>query len=363
MNDPEPQYSDKFRIDSHKLIYHVDRVQQWLAGKNIYPIYMEIGLYGGCNQRCIFCAFDYLEYKPNILDEKSVKKFISCVKKQGIKSIMYAGEGEPLLHKDISSIIHFTKKCGIDVAITSNAVMLSQGLAEDTLPYLSWFRASINAGQPKTYSLIHQSGTEDFSIVLRNLREAVKIKNRNKYKCSIGAQFVLIPQNKSEAVVLAEKLNDVGLDYLIIKPYSHHPRSKSSDNFNIRPEDLFYIEDKIRRYSKGGFQIIFRKNAMNKLREEKKHYKNCPGLPFAAFISASGDVYPCNLFFGNRDFSFGNIRREKFSKIWEGNRRKRIISLINNSQIMRKCRKACRLDEINRYLWKLKYPDLHVNFI
>ena len=67
---------DKFRIDSHKLIYHVPRVHEWFHGKNIYPIYTEIGLFGGCNHRCIFCAFDFLNYKPDILNK-------SCLKKSG----------------------------------------------------------------------------------------------------------------------------------------------------------------------------------------------------------------------------------------------------------------------------------------
>ena len=33
---------DKYRIDSHKLIYHVDRTSDWLAGKQVYPIYAEM---------------------------------------------------------------------------------------------------------------------------------------------------------------------------------------------------------------------------------------------------------------------------------------------------------------------------------
>ena len=28
---------DKYRIDSHKLIYHIPRVNSWLNGENIYP--------------------------------------------------------------------------------------------------------------------------------------------------------------------------------------------------------------------------------------------------------------------------------------------------------------------------------------
>jgi len=354
---------DKFRIDSHKLVYHIPRVYQWLQGKNIYPIYIDVGLFGGCNHRCIFCAFDYIKYKPNILDERCLKKFVAVAARNGVKSIMYAGEGEPLLHKDISSIVHFTKEKGIDVAVISNAVMFSKELAAKMLPYLSWFRASIDAGTPKTYSLIHKSNQQEFNIVLSNLKEAVRIKNRNKYNCNIGVQFLLIPQNYWEAPILANKLKDIGLDYLIVKPYSQHPKSKNRTDFNLKYNDLFYLEKKLQKYSKGGFQVVFRKNAMYKLEEEKKHYKRCLGLPFATFVSASGDVYPCNMFLGSRNFVFGNIRNESFRKIWEGKRRKEIMNIINSRWAIQKCRKACRLDEINCYLWELKNPPHHVNFI
>ena len=59
---------DKFRIDSHKLIYHIPRVNDWLKGKIIYPIYMEISPSGACNQRCIYCDLDFMEYKTRYLD-------------------------------------------------------------------------------------------------------------------------------------------------------------------------------------------------------------------------------------------------------------------------------------------------------
>ena len=101
---------DKFRIDSHKLLYHVERVSDWLKGKSTYPIYVEVSPAGSCNHRCVYCALDFMEYKPRFLDTAIFKKRLTEMGRLGVKSIMYAGEGEPLLHKGIAEIINHTKK-------------------------------------------------------------------------------------------------------------------------------------------------------------------------------------------------------------------------------------------------------------
>ena len=44
---------------------------------------------------------------------------------KGLKSIVYAGEGEPLLHKEAFDIINYTKALGIDAAVSTNGVLLT----------------------------------------------------------------------------------------------------------------------------------------------------------------------------------------------------------------------------------------------
>jgi len=92
---------DKFKIDSHKLIYHVRRVASWLNGEQISPIYMEISPTGSCNHKCIFCSVDFMGFKKRFLDTKIIKKTIAELGCYGLKSIMFAGEGEPFLHRDL----------------------------------------------------------------------------------------------------------------------------------------------------------------------------------------------------------------------------------------------------------------------
>ena len=117
-------------MDSHKLIYHPDTVGRWLAGENIYPIEIEISPSGACNHRCVFCAVDYIGYKPSYLDKKTILRDILQMSKKGLKSVICSGEGEPLLNKDMPDIANENNKYAVDVAISTNAVLFTKERAE-----------------------------------------------------------------------------------------------------------------------------------------------------------------------------------------------------------------------------------------
>lgn len=353
---------DLFNINGHKLIYHIPELKRWLDGKWVYPIYAEIGLFGGCNHRCIFCAFDYLKYKPDILPLQCLKKFIRVAAKNKVKSILFSGEGEPLLHKDICEIISFAKSKDIDVALSTNGVLLNKNIAEKILPNLSWTRFSINAGTKKTYAFIHGTVEQDFAAVMKNLARAVRIKVKNKYKCAIGVQFLLLPENIKEIKVIAARVKNIGADYLVIKPYCPHPLSKKKMRIDVEEKDLNKMEECLKKLCGGDFNIIIRNRAWAGGLSGKT-YKHCLGFEFTTHITVRGEVYPCNAFIGKRDFAYGNICRQSFDKIWCGSRRRKVIDKIYTGFDANSCRNSCRLDKINKYLWELKNPVQHVNFI
>lgn len=101
---------------------------------------------------------------------------------------------------------------------------------------------------------------------------------------------------------------------------------------------------------------------MKKMKQDKA-YDNCYGLPFMAHIDAKGNIWPCINFIGKADFLYGNLYDQTFEEIWEGERKKRVMSIFEDIDINQVCREACRLDEINRYLYQLRHPNGHVNFI
>lgn len=351
---------ENIRIDSHKLIYHPDIVAEWMKGKNIYPIELEIGLTNACNHRCIFCAADYTGYKPNKIDTIILKKNLEELAIKNVKSIIYSGEGEPLLHKDAPDIINMTKRLGFDAAMSTNGVLLTPEVSKECLGSLTWIRFSMAAITDDTYNKIQRGKAGDLSKVLFNMQEAVRVKKEQNLTTTIGVQLLLLPDNKNEIIQMGKELRKIGVDYFTIKPFSQHPQSQHILQVNYN--DMIDLENEIKTLETDEFKVYFRKHSMKKL-ECKRGYKKCWALPFMVHIDEKGNVWPCMTFMGKEDLKYGNLNEESFVHIWEGEHRKKIVNYFMQMNLEENCRELCRLDEMNRYLEELKNPGNHVNFI
>ncbi len=355
--------SDKFRIDSHKLLYHVPRVNAWLEGTDVYPIYMELSPAGACNHRCTFCGLDFMNYQPRFLDWPILRERLTELGELGLKSIMHGGEGEPLLHKNFCELVAHGKQCGIDQAITTNGVLLTPERAEKLLTDCEWIKVSLNAGTAETYAAVHRTKSEDFSKVIGNLQAAVKMRREKGWKCTLGAQMLLLPENRSEAATLGRIARDTGLDYLVIKPYSQHPQSHTDKYKDIDYSQDLALAEELQKLSTPEFSLIFRARTMQKWNEGGHPYRRCLALPFWSYIDAGGNVWGCSVYLGDERFNYGNIHEQTFATIWTGERRRRSLEWVAQELDVCNCRVNCRMDEINRYLWELKNPPAHVNFI
>jgi len=282
-------------MDSHKLIYHPEVVARWQRGENIYPIELEIGFTNACNHRCIFCAVDYTGYTAVKLDKDILLNNLRDLAGRGLKSVIYAEEGEPLLHKDAPEIINETKSYGIDAAISTNGVLLMPDISRTCLKSLTWIRFSMSGIREETYRKIHRCREGDLQKVLANLEEAVRVKKGQKLSVTLGVQLLLLPDNKDEFLEMGKELRKIGVDYFTVKPFSQHPQSQHI--IQVDYSEMMQLEKDIKELETDAFKIYFRAHSMEKLRCERG-YKQCLALPFMVYVDAKGNLWPCIVFMG-----------------------------------------------------------------
>jgi radical SAM protein with 4Fe4S-binding SPASM domain len=363
-------------IDNHKLRWHLDKVTEWLEKGDCFPIYVEIGLTNLCNNNCIFCGLDWARGK-DVLKTETLLKNLEDMANHGVKAVCYSGAGEPLLYKELPLVIRKTKELGIDVALSTNTSLFNEKKAQEILPYATWIRFSIDSATAKTHAKIHRPKKSlperEFPLILNNLAKAVEMKRKNNYSVTLGVQFLLLEENMHEVLGAAKIFRDIGMDNLQIKPYSQNPYS--INKIKIDYSKFNGIENKLNALSTENFHIIYRSRRMKRV-ENDQEYNTCEGLPFWTIINEKGKVIPCHNFYNKPKFSYGNIYDNLFSEIWKNQKRQKVLQEIRQKGI-NKCKKGCRGDLINHFLWNLKQgkftlegihskeesPPEHINFV
>jgi MoaA/NifB/PqqE/SkfB family radical SAM enzyme len=310
-------------LDSHKLSYHIDRVNSWESGERIAPVTVDMALTRACGSMCKFCyAMMQEPQERHGIKTHHALNLLDDFAKIGVRGVSLVSDGESTLSKAYVPFVQHAAKNGINVGNATNAWEWGPEKSEQVLPHMSWIRFTVAAGTPEKYAEIMYKGpehTEVYDKAIRNIKYAVEFKKKHNLSVTLGIQMVLMPEFKDEIIPFAKLGVDLGVDYAVIKHCSDDEYHTLGVDYS-KYEKMYELLEQAENLSTEKTKVIVKWDKIND--KGRPSYKRFYGPPFLLQISGSGLVAPSGMFFNARysKLHIGDFTTERFIDIFNSDR-------------------------------------------
>ncbi|MCL2247739.1 MAG: radical SAM protein [Oscillospiraceae bacterium] len=136
-----------------------------------------------CNHKCIFCAYQKMTRKVNMINPETVTRVLQQAYDLGTREVGLYATGEPFLVKELPDYVAKAKEIGYEyVYLTSNGAPATPERIRAVVDAgVDSIKFSINAPERELYEFIH--GYDDFDLVMENL------KYLNQYRQESGKKY------------------------------------------------------------------------------------------------------------------------------------------------------------------------------
>jgi len=350
-------------MDRNKLLWHLDRVTNWMHGRKIIPIHIDAELSKGCSTKCEYC---FGSNKISIDETEETKHFpleplLSFVKESGelgVKSISFVGEADPLLNPHVYDAIVEGKKAGVDIALNTNGIELDNGeKGISALKNLSWIRFNINEASNEEYQKVH--GSNLFEKIINNIKFCVETKKNLNLPLIISLHMNLTSANVSQVISLSKLGKELGVNYLNVNQYpssvNNGPNNDTGNHNNFNN-----IIEEAEQVGTENYNVTIKLTKNSSIQ-----YGQCLGVPLLLYSSGDGKLFPCGIYFerNGKDFMMGDFTKESFKKIVESEQFWKVVEKIRKSDVPNDRYANCTTHSMNDFLWKIKARPPHVNFV
>jgi MoaA/NifB/PqqE/SkfB family radical SAM enzyme len=349
---------DVKQFSSDKILKHLDRVSEWVAGGNPAPITVEIDMTNVCNHHCPECVVNYFrEDNAKRLPRELAERVIREMAESGVRGLIFTGGGDPLCHTDTPDMIALARSLGMDVALITNGQLLNEKSMRIALENCLWVRVSIDGVTPQTFKLMHGMNEKDFDTVVQKVKELVAMKHTIGSRATIGIGYLTSEATEGDMVLAAKTCKEWGVDYLQFRPLQIHRGGK----FEYDWREVETKIDEACSYSGDGYEVLYSKHKyeMIKRKDYGRDYGKCFGHQFASTIAADGKMYICCHTRGYDKYCIGDLRKNSFHEIWNSEERMKAAERID----FKDCIPLCRDNTFNQILWQIKKPREHENFL
>jgi len=131
-----------FVSNAAKLMGNIDRLAKFKETGELFPITLDIGPTGRCNQNCPFCSVKNRNRNEdlNLQDALLITKYYVHY---GVKGIEMTGGGEPTLWPHFEEFIEKISQEPVKIGLITNGRLLHK-YSPEFLRHFTWIRVSVN---------------------------------------------------------------------------------------------------------------------------------------------------------------------------------------------------------------------------
>jgi radical SAM protein with 4Fe4S-binding SPASM domain len=281
---------------------------------DFYPVKVTHLTTNACNANCKHCYINAGQPLPNELTLDEIKRLFADLYDAGVIHLEFSG-GEPLLRRDFMEMLKIAQSFDFAISICSNGILIDEKIAKSFKDIgVEHVQISID-GLEANNDFLRGNGTFKSAVdAIKCLREA----EVTTYMRTTVTKRIL---NELEQLAnLAVDLNANRFGMMRFYPVGRGMGYKEELMLNTEDTQRFHktIHGLSKAYN-GKIQVsgddcgFFESSISNKLSEEEKKAFMCQGGKSWCVIMPNGVISPCDYI----PFYAGNIRKEKFSEIWE----------------------------------------------
>lgn len=284
---------------------------------------------GTCNLECIHCYYDAAKKRfAGELTTDEAEAFIDDLAECKAPVLLFSG-GEPLVREDVFHLMQYAARCGVRPTLSTNGVLIDREVARDL--------QKIGVG----YVGISLDGMEDDHDRFRGKKGAFRdalegIQHCRRIDQRVGLRFTITKHNYADLADILRLIEEEGIPRVCFYHLVYSGRGKAIVEADVSKEETRSAMDLIlaktldweRRgvkvevlmvdnHADGIYAYLWAKKhlperAPRVLELLRLNGGNRAGIAFGN-VDSQGDVHPDQF---TRNHTFGNIRKDPFSRIW-----------------------------------------------
>lgn len=262
-----------------------------------------------CNLRCLHCSSASARRRPDELTTEEVFDLVDAMVELGVMDLAVSG-GEPLLRRDLFSILDYVRLRGLSVGVGSNGTTLTVANARRLLSCgVQRWQVSLDGIGESHDRLRACPGL--FEKVVEAIGIARSVGLRVHVCCTLN-RF-----NRDEIEDLAIFVAELGVQRLNISRFV--PTGRGRDNLDLTPVEWRRAVERcarLRRELRGRLEVVThlaQQILVDSAVEKMPGFVGCQAGRGQGCVTATGDVLPCVLL----PLVIGNVRRQRLARLWE----------------------------------------------